>query len=139
MNFLKSKLYSYILIFFLIFQVSASTLNPFDTDGCSMVPDGTPRNPQMWKQCCLWHDIAYWKGGTRKDRRTADKNFNLCLKEFGPNFIGFIYYYGVRVGGHPSARLPFSWGYGWESYRGYRELNQQELEQVQKLTPLIDQ
>jgi hypothetical protein len=130
-----------ILIFlsiFISFASIANTIEPFDTDGCTLVPDGTFTNPTKWNKCCLEHDISYWKGGTRKERKETDKKFRACLKDFGTNSVAFIYYYGVRVGGHPYSRQWFSWGYGWEDYRGYRELNEEERAQVKELMPEVN-
>ena len=42
----------------------ASDLRDFTSDGCSLFPDGTIGDRIKWCQCCLLHDIAYWRGGT---------------------------------------------------------------------------
>ena len=41
-------------------------LSDFSSDGCSLLLDGTFENPELWKECCLKHDIAYWRGGTEE-------------------------------------------------------------------------
>lgn len=44
-------------------------LSSFTSDGCSLFIDGTFENPELWKDCCFKHDIAYWKGGTEMSER----------------------------------------------------------------------
>ena len=129
-----------LIISSIFFSISAfsNVLNSFDTDGCTIVPDGTFSNPTKWNKCCLRHDVAYWKGGTRSERKVADKLFRSCLEDFGTHSIAFLYYYGVRVGGSPYSRQWFSWGYGWEDYRGYRSLSESEQAQVELLMPEIN-
>ena len=42
-------------------------LADFTSDGCSMFIDGTFEKPELWKECCLLHDMAYWRGGTEEE------------------------------------------------------------------------
>ncbi|MGB0644647.1 MAG: FAD-binding oxidoreductase, partial [Akkermansiaceae bacterium] len=48
-------------------------LHSFESDGCSSFPDGTASEPVLWRDDCVVHDYAYWKGGTWKERRDADR------------------------------------------------------------------
>jgi hypothetical protein len=41
----------------------ATGLKDFTSDGCSLFPDGTIINRAKWCECCLRHDIAYWRAG----------------------------------------------------------------------------
>lgn len=88
---------------------------PFRTDGCSRWPDGS------WLDCCVEHDIAYWCGGTRDERRRADAALRECVSE--TSSLGLAMYVGVRVGGHPWWPARFRWGYGrrWPSGYACRE------------------
>ena len=56
-------------------------LADFSSDGCSLFVDGTFENPELWKECCLTHDIAYWKGGTEEDRHEADLAFKARVEK----------------------------------------------------------
>ena len=56
-------------------------LADFTSDGCSLFADGTFENPELWKECCIRHDIAYWRGGTEKEREKADLVFKSCIEK----------------------------------------------------------
>jgi hypothetical protein len=45
----------------------------FTTNGCSGFREG------KFASCCVVHDFAFWAGGTRADRRVADRNLRRCL------------------------------------------------------------
>ena len=53
----------------------------FTNDGCGLLIDGTFANPKLSKECCLLHDMAYWPGGTEKERNQADLAFEACLEK----------------------------------------------------------
>jgi hypothetical protein len=109
----------------------ANKLRPFTSDGCSKFPDGTPENPTAWRQCCIQHDILYWKGGTQGERSAADRGLYECVSRAGYPETAALMYAGVRVGGSPFVKTPWRWGYGWQDLRGYSALNAEEQQQVQ--------
>ncbi|MDY6882048.1 MAG: hypothetical protein V2J25_11065 [Desulfatiglans sp.] len=80
----------------------------FKTDGCSICPD------HDWVECCIEHDLAYWMGGTREERKEADIRLKECVGEKGHVISGHIMYWGVRIGGVWWLPTPFRWGFGWE-------------------------
>ena len=41
----------------------------FSSDGCSIFSDGNFEDPELWKECCVLHDIPYWRGGSKKRRK----------------------------------------------------------------------
>ena len=45
----------------------------FATDGCSLFPDRALVGSADWCDCCLAHDLAYWRGGTESQRLDADR------------------------------------------------------------------
>lgn len=82
---------------------------PFVSDGCSCWPDGD------WVECCVRHDLAYWVGGTREQRKAADLDLKHCVaEERGHPFMGYAMYLGVRPGGVWWLPTPFRWGFGWD-------------------------
>ncbi len=105
---------------------SSQTIRPFTTDGCSSFPDGTLSQRELWKHCCLEHDKAYWRGGTRDERRDADRQLGQCVAEAKDAALGFLMSKGVRVGGSPWWPTRFRWAYGWPYGRGYRQLSEAE-------------
>jgi len=108
-------------------------IKPFTSDGCSSFPDGTIKQKKLWLNCCVEHDKSYWMGGTEKQRLQADKELKSCVEKTGEKAIANLMMAGVRFGG--SAYLPtsFRWGYGWDFKRGYKKLNDRELEFANKL------
>jgi len=81
----------------------------FVGDGCTMFPDGN------WGDCCLAHDKAYFRGGTRAERKAADKQLFKCVRAKGGlkhRFISDIMWLGVRIGGVSWLPTSFRWGFG---------------------------
>ncbi|MGZ8186043.1 MAG: hypothetical protein ACXWTL_06335 [Methylobacter sp.] len=97
----------------------------FTTDGCSRWPDDS------WVACCIAHDIPYWCGGSEQDRKEADQELMLCVKNKTP-VMGTIIYAGVRLGGLPWLPTPWRWGYGWDNWPESYEKSQ-PLPLVKKL------
>lgn len=127
-----SKVLSYILFICLAGTVAADDLAPFTTDGCSDFPDGTPSQQSLWLDCCIRHDLAYWKGGTREERLGADQALRECVAQAGEPKIADIMLAGVRMGGSPYFPTSYRWGYGWPYRRGYQPLRNAEKEQVRR-------
>lgn len=105
-----------------------SGLRPFVSDGCSMFFDGTPAQRELWKHCCTAHDQAYWRGGTREERKAADRRLRSCVDQVGDAALAELMYRGVRAGGGPCWPTSYRWGYGWPYGRGYRPLSEEEKE-----------
>jgi len=113
--------------------VSTGTLKPFRSDGCSLFPDGTPENRDLWLSCCVEHDKAYWRGGTREERLAADEALEACVAACGEPAVAALMKKGVRLGGLPYWPTWFRWGYGWDYPRGYRALTPEEKERADEL------
>lgn len=106
---------------------STHALRDFTTDGCSLFPDGDAGNPQRWRDCCVRHDIAYWRGGTAEQRGSADDSLRACvMARTGRQALADQMYWGVRLGGTPLLPTGFRWGYGWGYGRGYEPLKPDE-------------
>lgn len=110
----------------------AADLAPFTSDGCSSFPNGVPANPSLWLECCLRHDLAYWRGGAYEERLDADLALEKCVATAGEPQIAELMLQGVRVGGSPYFLTTYRWGYGWPFGRGYQALTREELAQVAK-------
>src|SRR5262249_41676176 len=108
----------------------------FSSDGCSggmsWIWRSTTGAPPPWEGCCVVHDFAYWQGGTRADRRAADRALRLCVQRKAGEYalvgfclvwlLGWIMWLGVRLVGGPYLPLHFRWGYGGRWPRGYAAL-----------------
>lgn len=115
-------------------NLSADTLKPFTSDGCSSFPDGTFEHNKLWLSCCQKHDFDYWKGGTYQQRLVSDQALKMCVANVGEPEIALLMLAGVRVGGTPYLPTKFRWGYGWSYPRFYGELTAVELQQIKNLT-----
>mgnify|MGYP000020562459 FL=1 len=116
-------------------NLEQKTLSPFTTDGCSLFPDGTYQQNELWLACCTAHDLAYWQGGTYQQRLAADQSLKACVAQVGEPKIAALMLMGVRVGGTPYLPTSFRWGYGWSYPKFYAELNEVEITQVTQLSP----
>ena len=114
-------------------NVFGADLKPFTTDGCSAFPDGTPNQKSLWIECCIRHDLAYWKGGTYDQRLEADQSLVTCVSQVGEPEIAQLMLAGVRVGGSPYFPTTYRWGYGWPYPRGYKALSNDENLEVQQM------
>ncbi len=112
-------------------SVANAKLKPFSSDGCSSFPDGTIEHKNLWLSCCTAHDLAYWQGGTFKQREQADVDLKECVAKVGEKEIAVLMLAGVRVGGTPFLPTSFRWGYGWPYPKFYGELTEQERMQVE--------
>lgn len=120
--------------------VFADTLKPFATDGCSLWIDGPPGNPNLWRHCCVAHDLAYWIGGTEEQRKQADEAMKLCIRHAQQPMIASHTYNSVRMGGGPYWPSTYRWGYGWHYLegiwpRGYKVPSPDEQAQIQRMMP----
>jgi hypothetical protein len=121
-----------LIVFALSGCSSSGGIKPFTTDGCSMFPEGTEKQKDLWLTCCINHDLDYWKGGTSEERLRADQELKACVAQTGEPEIARLMLAGVRVGGTPYVPTKFRWGYGWPWFRGYGELSDVEWEQVKQ-------
>ena len=108
-----------------------NALAPFTTDGCSLFPNGTIEDTDRWLDCCVEHDIAYWKGGTEQERLEADIRLRECiLQKTGDGNLAKFIYDSVRTWGGPVFPNWYRWAYGWPYGREYEPLTDDDLKQV---------
>ncbi len=113
-------------------STASAGLKPFSSDGCSLFPDGTITDRGKWCDCCLTHDIAYWQGGTKTDRKKADLVLHACVLARTQNkVLADTMYAGVRAGGHPAFPNWYRWAYGWQYGRWYKALSDAARASVQ--------
>jgi len=119
-----------VLLLLLSAAANAEKIKPFTSDGCSVFPDGTLVQRELWLSCCTAHDFAYWQGGTANERLIADNQLRQCVARVGVPKIAKVMLAGVRVGGSPYFPTSFRWGYGWSYPRWYQVLTEQEKAQI---------
>jgi hypothetical protein len=120
-----------------------NTLKPFTTDGCSLWLDGPPKQPNLWRSCCVAHDIAYWIGGTSTQRKQADAALKVCVTDTAGKGMAEYMYWNVLWGGSAYWLTPYRWGYGWQYLeegkpRGYKTPTPEEQLHINQLLPLAE-
>ena len=129
----KLTLYSAVILL-LSTCTPAADLRPFTTDGCSLFPDRALIGHADWCKCCVYHDLAYWRGGTAEQRLQADRDLQRCVTEAtGDAKLAELMFVGVRAGGGPYFFTPYRWGYGWTYGRLYEPLSRTEEIQANRL------
>lgn len=103
-----------------------NSLKPFYTDGCTLFIDGPPSKPNLWRHCCVEHDLRYWFGGDREDAHNANLQLGACVKSVAGSLWGKIIYHGVEIGRYSPVKHPTHWGWGWETSIGHRKLDYEE-------------
>lgn len=122
-----------ILIFILSFSAYGSELKDFKTDLCTYFPEGTGSRPGLWKDCCIYHDMKYWIGGTKKEQDESDLLLKSCVKEKANSFYAGIMYRGIRLGHLSPIKSKYRWGWGWSKRGFFGELTKGQLQQAKKL------
>ena len=80
----------------------------FSSNGCSGFREA------RFFSCCFVHDLAYWAGGTRADRTTADRALWRCVFDIsGERIAADIGYLLVRLGAIPGRFIKDGWGRAW--------------------------
>jgi hypothetical protein len=105
----------------------------FSSDGCSGLMSWTwwtlTGHGPPWEGCCVVHDFRYWQGGTRRDRREADRALRECVLAKAQDYaligcflvrcLAWLIWAAVRIGGGPHLPRTYRWGFGWRYPRGY--------------------
>jgi hypothetical protein len=129
-----------LLFYIFLLQTSisyANHLKPFVTDYCTLFLDGTSEQPDLWKHCCLEHDIHYWYGGSDENLDKADLNLQSCVDKVAGSSWAKLIYLGVRAGHYSPIKNKHKWSWGWETKRGNTKLDESEksyiLEELRRL------
>ncbi len=86
---------------------------PFISDGCSFWFDSW--DGIILYPACFLHDLKYWAGypGENVERLVADAELMIDVARLlGSTAMAETMFHGVRMGGHPTFKQPFSWGFG---------------------------
>lgn len=127
------QFYTVILLFLLPSVILGASLKPFETDYCTHFPEGTKDDPNKWKDCCLYHDLYFWAGGTKKDRDKADLDLKNCIEKTGALRIAHVVYFGVRVGSYsPIKYQSKKWNHGWSQREDYKALTSEDIARIEE-------
>lgn len=121
-------------LFLFVFHLSSSQaeeLVPFETDYCTGYPEGTWDHPDLWKHCCLEHDLYFWAGGSKEDRRSSDFILKECVEETGENFQALIIYIAVSAGSYSPIKFSNKkWNYGWTQRTSLKSLSVEDIDRI---------
>ena len=124
-------LLSLILVVSPIFS-QAESLTRFTTDYCTSYPEGTRDQPDLWKICCLEHDLFFWAGGSKKDREIIDLKLRDCVEKKAGSAQANLMYYAVRAGSLSPIKNPDKkWNNGWRERPDYAPLSSEDVDQVE--------
>jgi len=134
----------FLIVLFIAHAGHANELKPFATDGCSLWIDGTMERPNLWRHCCVAHDLDYWQGGSEEQRKQSDERIQACVNEAQGSGMADYIYKNVRWGGSPYWMNYYRWGYGWDYLdglwpRGYKVPTPEEQVQIDQLLPAAHQ
>ena len=138
------RAFAFIVALFIASTSQANDLKPFTTDGCSLWIDGTLEQPNLWRHCCVAHDLDYWQGGSEELRKKSDENIQACVTAAQGSGMANYIYTNVRWGGSPYWMSSYRWGYGWDYLdglwpRGYKTPTAEEQAQIDQLLPAAQQ
>ena len=106
-------------------------LSSFETDYCTNYPEGTEQKPDLWKHCCLIHDMYFWAGGNKQNRYEADLELRSCIEETGAVKQARLMYYAVRAGSYSPIKYPKrKWNNGWSNRPGYYSLSTEDIQLI---------
>lgn len=97
-------------------------LSPFETDGCTMFVDGTSKEPGLWRNCCIEHDLRYWFGGSKDDMNMTDLRLKSCVNKVAGATWANLIYKGVRMGHYSPIKNKKKWSWGWAEKRENKKL-----------------
>jgi hypothetical protein len=120
-------------------EAAAGDPRAFSYDGCTLFPEGTEKDPKLWSDCCLEHDLYYWAGGLKTARKAADLRLRECVTEKGEPGIARLMYLGVKLGGYSPVKLSRQrWGNAWTDQPRYRQLTLQEALKISRQFLRVD-
>lgn len=115
------------LFLFNTYASEPEVLKPFSTDYCTKYPEGTRAQPELWKHCCLEHDLYFWAGGLQADRRVVDLQLRSCVEATGALNHARLIYAAVTVGGSSPVRFKTKqWGNAFVERPRYQALSEAE-------------
>ncbi len=107
-------------------------LRKFNTDYCTNYPEGTPSQPELWKNCCLVHDMFMWVGGNTQDRYDSDRYLLHCIENKGAPKIARLMYTAVRAGSYSPIKYPSKkWSNGWTARPDFQALSASEIDLIE--------
>lgn len=105
-------------------------LQDFEDDGCTLFIEGPSSKPDLWAHCCFEHDLRYWFGGTKEDKKFSDVQLRECVRDVAGNFWANLIYNGVKAGSFSPVKFKYVWSWGWTPERDKTKLTEEETKYV---------
>lgn len=126
------------IITIILFLISLNCLanpvtpvKPFVTDYCTLYVEGTRAQPNLWRHCCVEHDLYFWAGGSLEDKKATDLRLKSCVEKTGATTQAALIYAGVVIGGRSPIRIKSKqWGNTWGDRPRYLTLTEIETGSV---------
>lgn len=119
------------MFFFLVSFGALADVKPFATDYCTSYPEGTRQQPDLWKHCCVEHDLYFWAGGSLEERKETDLKLKECVEATGAHVQAQLIYTAVAMGTHSPIRFKTKqWGHSFEGRERYLKLSSQETSEL---------
>ena len=110
---------------------SERNLKPFVTDYCTLYVEGTRAQPNLWRHCCIEHDLYFWSGGSLEEKKLADLGLKSCVAKTGATTQAVLIYAAVVIGGHSPVHIKDkAWGNAWGERTRYLSLTESEIAQA---------
>lgn len=130
------KLALVVSFLFVSLAARAEEMRPFETDGCTMSPEGTLSKPTLWRSCCVAHDLRFWGGGTKDERNFADTKLKACVRKKAGATVANIFFTGVRIGRLAPWKIPkMRWSNAWIGQNPYQALSEEQIHKLLDLLP----
>lgn len=121
-----------LLMFTLNTAWAGNSLSSFETDFCTNYKEGTRSQPDLWKHCCLVHDMHFWAGGNKQNRYDSDVELKSCIEETGSPYVARLMYLAVRAGSYsPIKYSNKKWNHGWKGRPTFITLTHEDIDQVE--------
>ena len=99
------------IFFYDLDVVRKMVLADLSSDGCSLFLDWNFEDSELWNECCILHDIAYWQVGSKAEREDADQALKHCVeKKTGNPKLAALMFRAVRAWVGPSFSTWYRWG-----------------------------
>jgi hypothetical protein len=95
-----------------------------------MFIEGPFDKPNLWAHCCFEHDLRYWFGGTKADKKFSDVQLRECVREVAGSFWANLMYRGVRLGALSPIKFKYVWGWAWSPKRDKSKLTRSEVDYI---------
>ncbi len=122
------------IVFLFVFTTvwAGNTVTFFQTDYCTNYKEGTRSQPDLWKHCCLIHDMHFWAGGNKQNRYDSDVELKSCIEETGSPYVARLMYMAVRAGSYsPIKYSNKKWNHGWKGRPAFQSLTTEDIDQVE--------